>query len=495
MNISNEKLSRKELIIWGVLFCLEIIILWMGIAHEGVWYDEACSVGIIRHPISEIWQVVKGDVHPPLYFFMLKLFASLFGTSVLAMRSLSALGILAVFLLGIGPVRRAGGKTVGFWFSFLVMALPIYLGMAQEIRMYTWALFFVTGSLLYAYLAITERKNRDWILFGIFTLAAIYTHYYGLMAMVVLCGLITLWFLSGLKNRFNFMFIIVTGLAILCFLPWFFGFSGQVQGISHGNYWIPPVTFESIWQVLIYPFGYKVSIIDPLAPIGFGLTTGLILWGIVRARFKKQKAPLVYWAMGVYILTLLAAVIFSFLFWPILYARHMAPLTALFLLGAAYGLAQFPNLKIRLGIALVFVALLIPHLITINQSRFNGPTQEIVNYFKENLKPGDVIIHTTPDTWGFFCYYFPDYQQFLYTIHSDPGFAYCRTFKPNGSAGLDLRNFLKSNHPQNIWAVDEVIETENPVVMYLGDQPVLDTRMFKIPESWFAVRIFKIKPQ
>ncbi|HEX3043579.1 MAG TPA: glycosyltransferase family 39 protein, partial [Bacillota bacterium] len=186
MNFNNEQLNRKELIIWGILFFLEIIMLWVGITHEGVWYDEACSVGIIRHPLSEIWQVVKSDVHPPLYFFMLKLFTSLFGPSVLAMRSLSALGILAVFLLGFGPVRRACGKKVGFWFSFLVMAPPIYLEEAQEIRMYTWAIFFVTGSLLYAYLAMAERKNRDWILFGVFMLAALYTHYYGLMAMVVL---------------------------------------------------------------------------------------------------------------------------------------------------------------------------------------------------------------------------------------------------------------------------------------------------------------------
>ncbi|HEX3046585.1 MAG TPA: glycosyltransferase family 39 protein [Bacillota bacterium] len=495
MNISNEKINRKDLIIWGVLFCLQVIILWVGITHEGVWYDEACSVGIIRHPISEIWQVVKGDVHPPLYFFMLKVFTSFFGNSVLVMRSLSALAILAVFLLGIGPIRRACGKTVGFWFSFFVMVTPIYLGMAQEIRMYTWAVFFVTGSLLYAYLAMAEGKKRDWILFGGFMLAAIYTHYYALMAMVILCGLITLWFCFNLKKRFNFMFLIVTGVAILCFLPWIFGFSYQVGGISHGNYWIPPVTFESIWQVLIYPFGYKLSIIDPLAPISFLLITGLILWGIVQVRLKKRKAPLVYWAVSVYILTLLAAVIFSFLFWPILFARHMLPVTALFLLGAAYGLAQIPNPKISLGIALVFVALLIPHLITINQSRFNGPTQEIVSYFKENAKPGDVFIHTAPNTWGFFCYYFPDYQQFFYTVHSDPGFAYCRTFEPNGSAGLDLRGFLQSNHPQNIWVIDEAMETENPVVMYLRNQPVLDTRLFKIPESWFTVRIFNIKPQ
>jgi hypothetical protein len=245
----------------------------------------------------------------------------------------------------------------------------------------------------------------------------------------------------------------------------------------------------------LYPFGYKFSITDPLAPIGFWLAAGLILWGIVRARLKKRQATVICLAIGVFVLTLLAAVVFSFLFWPILFPRHMLPVTGLLLLGVAYGLAQMPNPKIILGLSLIFVGLMIPHIITMNQSRFNGPVQEVVSYFQGKVKPGDVFIHTYPDTWGLFCYYFPDHRQFLYTIHSDQGFSQCKTFTPNGTAGLDLQGFLQSNHPRNIWVVDEAIVEQNSVVEYLGEQSVLETQLFKNPDSWLTVRVFKIKPQ
>lgn len=146
MNFKGEPLNRKDLILWGTLLILEIIVIFAGITHEGVWLDEACSVGIIRHPLPEIWNYVKTDSHPPLYFYLLKLFSLLFGNSVLALRAFSALGILALFLLGIGPVRRACNKTTGLLFSFLVTVTPIYLAIAREIRMYSWAVFWSPGA-------------------------------------------------------------------------------------------------------------------------------------------------------------------------------------------------------------------------------------------------------------------------------------------------------------------------------------------------------------
>lgn len=493
MDLLDVKLNRNARILWGILFILEIIVLFVGLTHEGVWYDEACSAGIIRHPLAEIWNIVKGDVHPPLYFYMLKVFSLLFGNSVFALRTFSVLGNLAFFSLGIGPVRRACGKTVGLLFSFLVTVVPIYLAAAQEIRMYTWSVFFVTGSFLYAYLAISENKTSDWIKFGVLMLAAIYTHYYALIAMIVLCGLIIIRFVATPK-QFKPMFPVIAGLVALCYWPWVVGFLVQVSGISHGNFWVPPMRADIIWQTLIYPYGYKLSIIDPLANIGFWVSAGLIVWGMGAAIRKHRKATIIHWAIGVYVLTLLAAVIFSLLFWPILFARHLLPVSGLLVLGVAYGLEQLANKKLIPAFVLIFIGLMIPHMITINQSRFNGPVQEITSFLQENLKPGDVFIHSAPDTWGLFSYYFPDHKQYFYTIHSDPGFAQCRTFKPNGSAGLDLYGFIQNNSSGYIWLIDQEIVAENSVVKIFDEKSIVDIRLFKIPDSWLAVRVYKIKP-
>lgn len=499
MNKGDDKINRNDWILWGSLFILETVILFFGLTHEGVWYDEACSVGIIRHPLPAIWDIVKGDVHPPLYFYILKVIVMLFGESVFAMRTVSVLGILALFSLGIGPVRRALSKTAGLWFSFLVMMIPIYLAAAQEIRMYTWAVFFVTGSVLYAYLAVSGNRKSDWTKLCVLMLASIYTHYYALIAIVVLCGLIMIRLLMAPKKQTIVLFLITVGLVIIGYSPWLFGFSVQVDGISKDNFWVPPMRADIIWQTLIYPFGYKLPIIDPLAVIGFWLSVGLILWGLGRS-FKQRQVTVAHLAIGVYILTLLAAVIFSLLFWPILFARHLLPVSGLLLLGIAHGLEQLPgkervtHVRASAAFALIFVGLMIPHIININQNRFNGPLQEITGYFKENLKPGDVFIHSAPDAWGVFNYYFPNHKHFLYIIHSDPGFAYCKTFQPNGTAGLDLHQFIHNNDPDRIWLIEQSFVAENSMVKIFDEKSILETRLFKILGSSFAVRIYKIKP-
>lgn len=489
---ADGQLRRKDLILWGFLLIAELIMLFVGITHEGVWFDEACSVGIIRHPLWQIWNLMTGDMHPPLYFLLLKIFTVLFGNSLLVLRTFSLLGILALFALGIGPVRRACGRTAGIIFSFLVMTTPIYLAEAQEIRMYSWTVFLVTGTLLYAYLALAENKKSDWIKCGVLMLAAIYTHYYALLAIVILSGVMVIWFWKA-KKQLPLMFWVIAGGVILGYLPWLSGFFTQLKWMGNGKYWIPRVGGATIWLTLIYPYGYKFFINDPFAGISFGLAAGLIVAGLGIAAFKRRKATVAYLAIGVYILTILVAMIFSCLFWPILVGRYILPVSGLLILAVAFGLAQLPDKKLIAVFAVIFLGLMIPHLITINQSRFNGPVQEITGYIKENLKPGDVFIHLKPESWGVLCYYFPGYQQFIYTIQSNPGFAYCKTFEPNGSGGLDLSGFLKNKHPHLIWLVDEEFGRINSAPKIFSNQVILETKLFKIPESLFAVRVYKIK--
>lgn len=200
------------------------------------------------------------------------------------------------------------------------------------------------------------------------------------------------------------------------------------------------------------------------------------------------------WAIGVYALTLLAGVIFSYLFWPILHSRHLLPVSGLLLLATAYGLKQLPHKLLIPAFAAIFIGLLIPHFITINQRHFNGPVKEAVGYLRENIKPEDVIITTAEATWGVFCYYFPEHQQLFYVDQKNAGYSNCKTFKPNGSAGVDLRGFLQDKKPQAIWVIDPLTKGPNRALYFFNSKSILEKKLFKIRHCWFAVRIYKIKP-
>src|SRR5690348_16241867 len=54
-----------------------------------LWLDEALSVDIARLPLGDIPRALRHDGHPPLYYFLLHGWMSVFGEGDTAVRSLS----------------------------------------------------------------------------------------------------------------------------------------------------------------------------------------------------------------------------------------------------------------------------------------------------------------------------------------------------------------------------------------------------------------------
>src|SRR3954468_7630871 len=65
------------------------------IARSDLWADEVLSVNISRLPISDLRGALRHDGAPPLYYALLHVWMSVFGTGNEAVRSLSGLfGVL-----------------------------------------------------------------------------------------------------------------------------------------------------------------------------------------------------------------------------------------------------------------------------------------------------------------------------------------------------------------------------------------------------------------
>lgn len=96
-----------------------ILILILGIAfilisafHSEVWFDEAYTMALIKHNYSEIIRIDMNDVHPVLYYLLLKLFTGIFGESIIACRIFSVLAGIIMAILGFTHIRKDfGAKT------------------------------------------------------------------------------------------------------------------------------------------------------------------------------------------------------------------------------------------------------------------------------------------------------------------------------------------------------------------------------------------------
>jgi uncharacterized membrane protein len=163
---------------------IQILVSLPRLVSGSIWYDEFLTITTIRLP----WrQIATGgypkELHPPLYFLVLKGWLAVVGQTELAMRLLSlglTLGSLLVLFLLVRQLidLRAALATV-----FLFAIHPMYIYYATEIRMYALLIFCCLVALLatWRYCALAHASPLVLCMLGIAVLAALYTHYFGIL--------------------------------------------------------------------------------------------------------------------------------------------------------------------------------------------------------------------------------------------------------------------------------------------------------------------------
>ncbi|MCD7714309.1 MAG: hypothetical protein LUI08_05230 [Prevotella sp.] len=109
--------------------------------------------------------------------------------------------------------------------------------------MYSWALFFVTATFLYARDVMSGKGGwKTWLIITLFTLCAAYTHYYALLSVSIIWVIMLVWFC--LRDRRMLLRLFVCGIivVIVCF-PWLVILLQQVRQVS-AEYWIKFTTGE-----------------------------------------------------------------------------------------------------------------------------------------------------------------------------------------------------------------------------------------------------------
>ena len=280
--------------------------------------------------------------------------------------------------------------------------------------MYSWAAYLVTAAVVYAFLAARDNRRRDWTLFGLFSVAAAYTHHYALLAVVLVYGLTLVWVALRQGSRLR-RALVTAGLAGLAYLPWLLPLVGQIQrGVT--EFWASDISGQLVKNAVLFPFGYKWSV--PYLPQS-GQAAGLVaLLGtggcLCAIRRRSPSLGLLWLALGVYGLLLAIVVAVSYSVRPVLTPRYLSVVMGLLLLPAAYGLAALPWRALRLALCGVFFVLTVPILGHIQHEQFNGPWPNVTHTLSAQAGPDAVFVHTSLHTLGPLAYYFPDATHMLY---------------------------------------------------------------------------------
>lgn len=357
--------------ITGILFMLVSVAL-LGVSvflcfSEDIWYDELFTMGLGNQSLGELISITARDVHPPLYYIIVKLALSVLGAvfgsvnQVVIAKLVSVLPFLLCMIYAVTKIRRNFGMLTAGLYSFLLLTMPNMADYTVEVRMYGYALFFITAGMLHAYeicgsnsANIAEDTKRDkknhnlsyvnWIALTVYSLAACYTHYF---ACVAACMIYVYLFVSFLvkkqwKDKYK-SFLLSGAICAVGYLPWILSVvTAQVGKVSE-NYWIQPLSWRTIGgcvKFLFQPFFSNAKINVLLAVVLLGCFALLFVLTMLHD-LKKNKAEgrtaagFVLGSVSVLGGLVLFGFVASFLIRPIFVYRYMLPAMGVFWLALA----------------------------------------------------------------------------------------------------------------------------------------------------------------
>jgi uncharacterized membrane protein len=299
-------------------------------------FDESFTWKMVHDfPATDVVRRTASDVHPPLYYLLLKAWTWLAGDSLSSLRSFSlaaaALSLPAAYFL-----LREFSATCGLpresATRFTVIAMLLCATSAALVKAAISARMYSLGTLLFTLSSgcmlralRSQRSSGWWVLYGITCTAFLYTHNYALLflagQMLFAGGYLCCRPAAGGSAGW-YQALAACTLPVAAFIPWIGVILRQTSQVDD-SYWIPPL---DVGQVLLVPYRLVFPQSSGAAPLSHsvGLVIAASVVGVLIVGFlcRRQRPVLAGLAALLGTPTALAAAA-SALWTPILVTRYL----------------------------------------------------------------------------------------------------------------------------------------------------------------------------
>lgn len=278
------------------------LILRLVAINQSLWLDEATSAILARDfSFSRILtDFSPGDFHPPLYYLFLKIWAGIFGSSEIGLRSFSLAAGLAtvyvIYLIG----RRLLNKKAGLLAALFLATSGLHIYYSQEARMYGLSVLLV-ASLFYLFLKILNSKKRiNWYLFSLLLLLNGLTDYLPNLAIV------SFWIFALLakKDRSWWKAFLLSHLPlIIVYLWWLPTFMNQLRsglGVAESiPGWWKVLGRTNLKELILVPVKFALGRISFVDKRLYALVSGAVLltysFFVIKAKSLKDSRLRLIW--------------------------------------------------------------------------------------------------------------------------------------------------------------------------------------------------------
>jgi uncharacterized membrane protein len=383
-----------------------VVVVLAGLAlrfwtRSDLWLDEALTVDIARLPLHDLHAFLRRDGAPPLYYVLLHVWMGWFGTSDLAVRSLSGvIGVITLPLVWVAG-RRLGGPTVAVAALVLLATSPFAVRYDTETRMYALVVLLT----LLGFLALDRALHRphpgNLVAVAVVTGLLLYAHYWSLY----LVGTVLVWLaFEAWRGREAWRrgaraALVAMVVGCLTFLPWLPTFVFQSR--HTGTPWATPANFAAMVNAIGTFAGGSTSQGRALGLLFFALA-GLALFGLavdrrhvdLDLRTRPRGRPLAVVVAG----SLAAAIVGGVATRSAFDARYASVVFVPLILLVALGFTVFQDRRVRTGLlgaaAVLGLAAAVPN-VTTNRTQAGQVAAAVV----ARARPGDVVAYC-PDQLG-----------------------------------------------------------------------------------------------
>jgi len=445
------------------------------ISKSSIWFDEAFGIYLSHFNFLDIARYTASDVHPPFYYWLLKIWGLVFGNTELGLRSMSLFFGCISIIFGYLLTSRLFNKNVARISLIFMVLSPMMVRYSQEARMYTLVTAIALAATYVLTIAINSKKKLPWIVYGILVSLGMWTHYF--TALVWLAHWV--WRADNIrrvakKGEFMRLFftsdwIIAHIIAIGLFVPWMPSLVYQLVVVQAAGFWIPPVTPDTIFN-FITNVVYYLDICKVTGWLALAIIIAVIV--VCALSFKIYKGQNQAQRQSYRLIIALSAVpvVLLFLssmppFRPSFVDRYLIPSTfgvALFIgITIALSTKIFLRKQFRIATIVLISGLLMFGVYNVWQyGNYNktlntsNNTRQIIEKIISNSADNQPIIADSP--WLFYEVNFYETKNHLtYFINDKTDYKY---------GSLDM---LKYNSDHKIMDINSFAQS-NPIVWYVG---------------------------
>lgn len=281
--MKSKLFARKSWLDAGAILASCAIFVAIACANVGrfsTWFDESFTHFLLKFGPLDIAKWTAEDVHPPLFYWLLKAWSCVFRSDIVAFRSFAIFWGVVAIVLAFFVAKKLFGRRVALLSLPLVALSPMLARYGVEARMYTLCLAVIFAQIL-VFLRLRERPSRGLaVAYGVLIAAGLWTQYFVALATVAQVGFAffalrhdgfrgeKLWrkflFSSGKRQTFREIFSAKSGnlaqsfaVAFVLFAPWLPWLVRQFLNVSISGFWIPPVNFASFADLFSATFFYQ----------------------------------------------------------------------------------------------------------------------------------------------------------------------------------------------------------------------------------------------